>query len=213
MKELLIIGARGFGREIYNSACESKGYGTEFIIKGYLDDNSNALDGYSGYPNIIGSVENYIPETDDVFICALGSVVHKKKYTSIILERGGRFINLIHREASFSKNVSFGIGNILCKGCLISCDTSIGDFNTFNDFVSIGHDSSIGNYNSFMTATRISGNTLIGDNNYFGVNSCVIEKIKIGNNTTVAAGSALMRRTKDGNTYIGVPAVAWVIKK
>lgn len=33
MKHLLIIGARRFWREIYNSATESVGYGTEFDIK------------------------------------------------------------------------------------------------------------------------------------------------------------------------------------
>lgn len=59
MKNLLIIGARGFGREIYNLALESIGYGTEFTIKGFLDDKKEALDGYDGYPSIISSVENY----------------------------------------------------------------------------------------------------------------------------------------------------------
>lgn len=53
MKNLLIIGARGFGREIYNLALESIGYGTEFTIKGFLDDKKEVLDGYDGYPSII----------------------------------------------------------------------------------------------------------------------------------------------------------------
>ena len=37
MKHLLIIGARGWGREVYNYAIESRGYRTEFDIKGFLD--------------------------------------------------------------------------------------------------------------------------------------------------------------------------------
>lgn len=212
MKHLLIIGARGFGREIYNSACESIGFGTEFDIKGFLDDNKDALDGKNGYPPIVSSVEDYQMEKDDVFVCALGSVTYKKKYIAIIESQGGAFVNLIHKDASLSKNLMMGVGNIFCKGSLVSCDTLIGSFNTFNDFVSIGHDSIIGDFNSFMTATRISGNTIIGNENYFGVNSCVIEKIKIGNSTTLAAGSTLMRRTRDGYTYIGVPANALIIK-
>ena len=212
MRQLVIIGARGFGREIYNSACESIGFKTDFLVKGFLDDKTDALAGYEGYPAILDSVENYVPQQDDVFICALGSVIYKKRYISIIKERGGIFMNLIHKEASFSKNVRLGKGNIFCKGSLVSCDTMIGSYNTFNDYVSIGHDSNIGNYNSFMTSTRISGSTIIGNNNYFGVNSCVIEKMKIGDNTTLAAGSTLMRRPKDGYTYIGVPANALIIK-
>ena len=213
MKQLVIIGARGFGREIYNSACESIGYGTEFTIKGFLDDKKDALDGYEGYPPILDTVEDYNPQPDDAFVCALGSVSYKKKYISIVEGKGGRFINLVHEETSFFKNVKLGNGNVFCKGVLVSCDTKIGSYNTFNDFVSIGHDSLIGDFNSFMTAARISGNTVVGNENYFGVNSSVIEKIKIGNNTVLAAGSVLMRRTKDGYTYIGIPASALVIKK
>ena len=53
MKNLLIIGARGFGREVYNTALESVGYEKEFIVKGFLDGKSDALNGYEGYPPII----------------------------------------------------------------------------------------------------------------------------------------------------------------
>jgi hypothetical protein len=50
MKNLLIIGARGFGREVFNIAIDSVGYNETFSIKRCLDDNRNALDGYSNYP-------------------------------------------------------------------------------------------------------------------------------------------------------------------
>jgi hypothetical protein len=59
MKELLIIGARGFGREVFSLAKQSIGYGESFEIKGFLDDNVNALDGFPNYPKIIASVEEY----------------------------------------------------------------------------------------------------------------------------------------------------------
>ena len=99
MKHLLIIGARGWGRAIYNFALESIGYGTEFDVKGYLDDKSDALDGFEGYPPIIGSVETYQIQEDDVFICALGVVKYKIKYSKLIMDKGGEFITLIHKTA------------------------------------------------------------------------------------------------------------------
>lgn len=52
MKHLLIIGARGFGREIYNLAINSIGYQEEFDIKGYLDNKLDALCDYKNYPPI-----------------------------------------------------------------------------------------------------------------------------------------------------------------
>ena len=53
---LIIIGAGGMGRTLYDMAQESIGYKTEFVIKGFIDDNVNALDGFIDniYPSIIG---------------------------------------------------------------------------------------------------------------------------------------------------------------
>ena len=70
MKQLLIIGARGFGREVYNLFLACKAAGLEMCCKGFLDDKKDALDGYKNYPPIISSVEDYIIQEDDVFICA-----------------------------------------------------------------------------------------------------------------------------------------------
>ena len=39
MNNLIIIGAGGMGRTFYDWARESVGYGKEFVIKGFLDDN------------------------------------------------------------------------------------------------------------------------------------------------------------------------------
>ena len=39
MKQLIIVGAGGMGRTMYDMARESIGYGREFLIKGFIDDN------------------------------------------------------------------------------------------------------------------------------------------------------------------------------
>ena len=56
MKNLIIIGARGAGREVYGLALVTKEYNKEYLIKGFLDDKKNALDNLDGYPPIISSV-------------------------------------------------------------------------------------------------------------------------------------------------------------
>ena len=89
MKQLLIIGARGWGREVYAMLPNSLGYGVDFEMKGFLDDDNEALTGLNGYPLIIDSVEHYKPQPNDVFICALGEPKWKKQYSEIILNKGG----------------------------------------------------------------------------------------------------------------------------
>jgi len=61
MKNLVIIGARGFGREVYNIAKQTN----QFNLIGFLDDNKSSLDGFTDYPPILSSVEDYeIGEND-----------------------------------------------------------------------------------------------------------------------------------------------------
>ena len=68
MKKLIIIGAGGMGRTFYDMSRESVGYGTEFEIKGFIDDNLLSLDGFENYPPILGTISEYKPEEDDVFV-------------------------------------------------------------------------------------------------------------------------------------------------
>ena len=100
MKHLIIIGARGAGREAYDRAPSFCGYGTEFDIKGFLDDKADALDGMPGYPPILSSVEDYSPKPDEVFICALGDPHWRQVYADKILRKGGEFISLIDKTAT-----------------------------------------------------------------------------------------------------------------
>ena len=82
MKHLLIIGARGFGREIYRTFIHTEFYLSKQIdVKGFLDDKADALDGLNGdWPPIVGAVESYEVQEDDVFFCALGDSHWRKHY-------------------------------------------------------------------------------------------------------------------------------------
>jgi acetyltransferase-like isoleucine patch superfamily enzyme len=119
------------------------------------------------------------------------------------------FPNIFSPDTIFldKENISFGRGNLICSRCLFSCNVHIGDFNTFNGFITIGHDTNIGSFNSLMPAVRISGEVSIGERNFFGVSSVVLQRIKIGNDTVIGANSTILRKTKDGNTYVGNPAL------
>lgn len=50
------------GRTIFDVARESIGYGIEYTIKGFIDDNLSALDGFEDYPPMLGTISHYLPE-------------------------------------------------------------------------------------------------------------------------------------------------------
>lgn len=206
MKNLIIIGARGWGREVYDIADSCIKAGADLSVKGFLDDKADALDGYDNYPPILGLVETYQIQPDDVFLCALGDVNYKKIYAQKILDKGGEFISLIHPTAILGNNARIGKGCIVGAYANISCDTSLGDFVTFSIKAGMGHDSTIGNYTHIGGLTNISGFVTIGEN--VTVHPCcnIVPHRKIGDNATVGTGSVVLTNVKAGITVFGNPA-------
>ena len=104
MKNLIIIGAGGFGREVYTLVNECIAFGLDLRIKGFLDLNPKALANHQGYSSIIGDVIDYTPKEDDVFIIAITSKERKKICSEIIFSKGGQFVSIIHPSAHLSSN-------------------------------------------------------------------------------------------------------------
>ena len=209
MKELLIVGTGGFAREVYWHAHNSLGYGTEFVIKGFLEGNV-PLDHskYSLLPaQVLENILNYNISRNDVFVVALANSKIKELLAGIILGNGGKFINLIHKTAMVSDTAQLGIGIIFCQFTSISCNTVVENHVMLNAYSSLGHDAKIGEYSSIMGNVDITGNVSVGTHTFWGSGSRALPGSKIGNYATVGAGSVVIRKVKDGKTVFGVPAV------
>ena len=66
-KNLIIISAGEFGRETYTWASQLIVDGAPWRIKGFLDSRPHVLDGYDYDVRILGDVEHYSIEENDVF--------------------------------------------------------------------------------------------------------------------------------------------------
>jgi len=206
MQNLLIIGARGYGREVFHHVKACKGNDTEFRIKGYLDDKTDALNDFPGYPPIIDSVENYEIQNDDVFICALGEIKYKKKYTEIIINKGGEFISIIPEKIQMRLNTRIGKGCIFSRDTIISCDVTIGDFVSVQGYSVIGHDARIGNWCQLEAFSFIGGGAELGDEVTIHPHAIIHPYKKVGKGSIVGAGSFVIRNIGEYESVFGNPA-------
>jgi sugar O-acyltransferase (sialic acid O-acetyltransferase NeuD family) len=208
MKKIAIIGAGGFGKEVFciwKDMLESKKETYDFI--GYFDDNEDLAE--NTYGPVRGKIEelNTINEPIEVAI-ALGNTHHLKVIREKISNHNISFPNIIHPSVKFLdiNTILLGEGNIFSLNVILSCDIKLGSFNIFNTRATLGHDVKVGNYNIFSPNAQISGMVTIGNQNYFGFNCGVIQCKNIGNLNTVGAGAILLRSIENEGTYIGVPA-------
>lgn len=206
MKQLVIIGAGGFGREVSEIAKNCKGYGTVFFIKGFIDDDINALDNFDNYPKIISTIKEYNVVENDVFICAIGSLKTASLLTNLMLNKNAIFFNLVHNDSEIRKNVKMGIGIIVGSGTIISTDVKIGDFTQIMSNCIIGHDTIIEDFCRIGDMVFIGGNSKIKSTTFIAVNSTILENISIAESSIIGAGSVLIKSIKHTGTYFGNPA-------
>lgn len=208
MKHLLIIGARGFGREIYRSFIHTKPYiEKEIDVKGFLDDKADAFDGLKGeWPPIISAVETYEIQPDDVFFCALGDAHWRKHYAELIKSKGGHFISIIHPTALVSPNATIGEGCCIGAFTSISPNVTVGDHVMIQSYDDFGHDSSIGDYASIESYVFLGGYASVGELSTMHTKSSIIPHKSIGKECVVGFGSVVMRNFTDGVHVFGNPA-------
>lgn len=204
MKQLIIIGAGGMGRTFYSLALESKGYGTEFVVKGFINDFPS-LDNFQNYPPIIGKIEDYQPQCDDVFICSIGDK-KRKECIEKILNRGGVFINLVHNTARIYTNAQLGVGNFIGANSVIGNDAIIGNYNMIQSYTVIGHDAKIGNWNRIDTHVTCVGGIIVEDNVNIHTSAVINHNVAVESNSNIGACSFVIRRVKAGTTVMGNPA-------
>lgn len=205
MKNLIIIGAGGMGRTIFDIARECDGYGEDFKIKGFIDDNVHSLDGFQNYPPVLNTIADYVPMENDVFTFSIGGNARRDCIENMIL-KGGNFINLIHKTARLGSNVDLGVGNIIAAFTSIGADAKIGNCNMIQSYTVIGHDAVIGDYNRIDTHVTCVGGIKIDNYCTIHTGAVINHKVTVHDNAKVGACSFVIRNVKAGTTVLGVPA-------
>lgn len=207
MNHLVIIGAGGMGREVYHLATECSGYGTQFDIKGFLDDNPNALSGFEfPYPPIISSIKDYHVDSDDVFTCSVGDVHTKVKLVEMIESQGGKFISLIHPDVQINKTARLGRGLLVFHHVHVGSEAIISNHVMLQSYAALGHDVVIGDYTRIDPKVSVVGGVKVGNRVTLHTMSVLNHKVTVGDDAVVGALSFVIRKVKQGITVFGNPA-------
>lgn len=204
MKNLLIAGAGGFGREVYDMVLEMP----EFRVAGFLSDVPTALDDYPelrAEAEIVGTIAGYKFRAGEFVVNAIGDVAGRKKVAETLRANGAHFVNLIHPTAFVSKFAKLGEGVIICRGGGVSTGTKLGDFVLVNACATVGHDAEVGAFSVICPHVSIGGFAKIGAECFVGANASVAPKKILGRGSQIMANSFVARDAQAEALVVGVP--------
>lgn len=204
MYNIIIVGAGGFGREVYLWAKDSFSK-DQYRIKGFLDDNPRILNNYNMGIGIIGDLDGYEIKKQDRFVFTIGDIDVKKHLVTKLKEKGAKFLTLIHPTAIVANTAKIGQGVIICPFVTVSDHAQLGDFVMMNIYSSCGHDVKVGDYCILSPYATLNGFVILEDEVFLGTHSTIIPYKKIGYKSKISANSSVMRDVPPNKIVFGVP--------
>ena len=190
MKELIIVGASGFGREMVKYIEDINRQKPTWVLKGFIDDNLNALDDYPCDFKVIGTIRDWQPSENEEFVCALAFPEVKKALVELLKDKGAKFTTLIHPSAMIHTYCTIGEGVVITPNSVISANATVGDFA----------------WSTLSGKCALNGHVQCGKMVYMGCGVLVAPSKKIGDGAKVGIGSVVISNVKAGTTVFGNPA-------
>ncbi len=198
MNKVLILGAGGLGREVFWWAKEAN-----LNPIGFIDDNPHALEGYTDYPPILGSVEE--APLDAPILCAIGQNPLRMACVERLKSRGAVFASCLHPTAKIY-HASLGEGAIIAPYAYIGADARVGDFPFLQTGAVLGHDVTAGHFLRMDTTAFIGGFATVGDGVTLHTGAKIMPGKKVCSQTLLGAGAVLFSNRSTPATLVGNPA-------
>lgn len=203
MSKLIIIGAGGFGREVL-AWCKMAL--PRIQIGGFLDDRPNASADTRLRAPVIATVEAYEPQADDVFVCAVGNTSLRKRLSTKIKERGGRFQTIVHPTAIVAEGANLESGVLICPYAIVSTDAFVKEGAAIYYHSSVDHDAVVGAWSQISAHCDITGGAKLGMCVFMGSHASILPCISVGEEAIVGAGAIVCSNVSPGAIVMGVPA-------
>ena len=206
MKNIVIIGAGGVGREVSLIIQQINELEPTWNLLGFIDDNTDnwgkVINGYS----VIGGIDSLEFLSNDTYIViAIANYKVKKNIVNKINNKF-KFATIVHPKVWIHDYMTVGQGTIIYEGAILTANIEIGNHVIISPKCGVGHDSIIKDYVSLLWNVNVSGNDLIEEGVMMGSGSTVIQGKKIGKGSIIGAGAVVVNDIESFSTAVGVPA-------
>lgn len=198
MKNLIIMGAGGFAREVKYLADS-----IDINVVGFLTDDFKQHNKKLNRIPILGCI-GCDTSLNYYHICGVGSPKLKRQF----VERCTSPISkaLIDQSARVGQFNAIGKGTVICANSSITENIFIGEHVNININCTIGHDVYIEDYVNLSPGVHISGNAHLEQSVDIGTGAVILPGVYVGRNSIIGAGAVVTKNVPVNSTAVGIPA-------
>lgn len=206
MKDIVIIGAGGVGRETAWIIEQINMRNPTWNIIGFVDDNEEIWDSQINGYKVIGNLSwlNAL-ENKPYVIIAIANYKVKKSIVNKLCDRF-QFATIIHPDVYLNRTVEIGKGSIVYPGVIMTINISIGNHVIVSPKCGIGHDSIIKDYVSLLWNVNVSGFDIIEEGVLIGSGATIIQGKNVGKGAIVGAGAVVINTIQENTINVGIPS-------
>ncbi len=204
IRRILIVGAGGFGREVFLWA-QDAWPGEVSKISGFLSAEIDHTAKCDCLLPVVGDPAAFEPAAGDALLLAIGIPRVRRAVAESLLARGAEFLTLVHPTSIVAPSARIGTGSILCPYAIVSDSASLGRFALVNYHASLGHDAAAGDYAVLSPYATLGGHAQIESDVFMGMHASVGPGKRVGARSKLSANSCALADAPADSIVFGVP--------
>ena len=199
---LVIIGAGGFGREVFDLVRDINLCAPTYDFLGFLDDGAvdASLLGRLGAP-LLGPTST-LADLAASYVIGIGTYLPRRRIDALARTWGRTAATLIHPSATIGSDVQIGDGVVIAAGVRLGTHTVVGLHAQVNLNSTIGHDSIVEEFATLYAGVHVSGGCVIEEGATLGTGSVILPKVRVGRRAVVGAGAVVVREVAPDTTVV-----------
>jgi sugar O-acyltransferase (sialic acid O-acetyltransferase NeuD family) len=209
VRELLLVGAGGFGRETAEVVRAINQHSESWKLLGFLDDGPGLQGGeVDGLPVLgpIDAIDRYPDATVTVCTGHPGNYFSRRRIVGRLGLDPARYATLVHPGAALAASTAVGPGSVVLATAVTTAAVRLGAHVAVMPGAVLTHDDVVGDYATFGAGARLAGRVRVDEGAYVGSGALVREDRTIGAWSLVGMGSVVLADVPPGEVWAGVPA-------
>lgn len=197
MKKVVIVGARGFGKEVVGYIEE---HGSYHIVCALDEQDSDSFLGYE-----VVHPQRYSYSCKDA-IFAIGYPEYKQKILDKFLPLSLIWKTFAHPSSIISRHATLDTGVVVAPFSLVAGNAHVGSHVLINAFCAVAHDCFIGDRSSLMPYACVNGAVSVGQECLIATGAKILPGVTIGDRCRISAGAVVTRDVPADSLVFGNPA-------